>query len=123
MADLRSIGSRMDAAGAARLTAALARAFAAGDDLGPRAAQIRALGLSLESLTGVLRAELVALDAALAELGVRSSGHPGSYALLVEVERVADLARAYGDPAVAGTAGPTDDATPRSPHARPRSRS
>ena len=109
MAEIRSFAGRMNAEGAERLTVALARAFDEGTDLGPRGGQIRALGLSLDGLADALRTELADLDVALANAGVRSSGHPRTHALLAEVARIADLARAYRD---AGSGDAVDGPTP-----------
>ena len=107
MAKIRSFAGRMNAEGAERLTAALARAFAAGDELGPRGPQIRALGLSLDNLVDALRAQLAGLSVTLAEAGVQSSGHPRTHALLAEVERIADLARTYRGPDTAAAGDTT----------------
>lgn len=95
MAEILPFTGRLNPEGAARLSAALAQAFADGSDLGRREPQIRALGLSLGSLVDALRAELDQLDACLADSRLPSSGHPKCRTLLAEFERFAELARAY----------------------------
>ena len=95
MAEILPFSGRLNHDGAARLTAALAQAFADGADLGSRGPQIRALGLSLGALVDTLRAELDQLDACLADSQLSSSGHPECRALIAEFARFAVLASAY----------------------------
>ncbi len=95
MAEVFPFTGRLDPKGAARLTAALAQAFADGTNLGPRGPQIRALGLSLGYLVDAMRTELDRLDACLADTRLPSSGHPNCRTLLAEFEGFAELARAY----------------------------
>ncbi|XYD11939.1 hypothetical protein R1A27_32800 (plasmid) [Methylobacterium sp. NMS12] len=61
MAEVQFLPVRTDHDGAGRLAAALTEMIEAGGDPGPRDAQIRGLGLSLEALVQALRAELTSL--------------------------------------------------------------
>lgn len=70
------------------LTTALAGAFAEGVDLGPRGAQIRALGESLETMIEALRLKLAGLGGQL-ETG-------GTLLDLDQLTRMAKAARTYG---------------------------
>lgn len=70
------------------LTAALAGAFAEGVDLGPRAAQIRALGESLDTMIAALRLVLV-------DLGERLQIDDTNLDL-DQLVRMARAARTYG---------------------------
>lgn len=72
----------------ADLTDALAGAFADGVDLGPRGAQIRALGRSLETTIAALRKSLVGLGDA--------TGKVETLAKLDGLNRMARAARTYG---------------------------
>ncbi|MCJ2132516.1 hypothetical protein MKK69_00255 [Methylobacterium sp. J-026] len=70
------------------LRAALAGAFAEGVDLGPRGAQIRALGESLETMTAALRLVLAGLCDRLQVDGMELD--------LAQLTRMAKAARTYG---------------------------
>lgn len=95
MSEILLFTGRLNIEGAARLTAALAQAFADGANLGPRGLKIRALGLSLGSLVEALRAELDRLDTCLSDARRPSPHHSECRTLLTEFERFAELARAY----------------------------
>ena len=74
------------------LRAALAGAFAEGVDLGPRGAQIRALGESLETMIEALRLELVGLGELLQVDDVTDAVELD----LEQLIRMATAARTYG---------------------------
>ncbi|MCJ2089547.1 hypothetical protein MKK88_26680, partial [Methylobacterium sp. E-005] len=70
------------------LTAALAGAFAEGVDLGPRGAQIRALGESLTTMIEALRPKLAGFGERLQIDEMELD--------LTQLSRMAEAARAYG---------------------------
>ncbi|WCS28850.1 hypothetical protein LOK46_32575 (plasmid) [Methylobacterium sp. NMS14P] len=96
MAEVHPLPHRFNHEGAERLVKALEQAFSANVDLGPRWAQIRALGLSLQQLSRDLEQEinwavlpldtlpeafrdnLRRLAAALTRLGVIAQAYPST---------------------------------------------
>jgi hypothetical protein len=84
MAEVHFLPVRSNHERAGRLATALAEMIEAGRDLGPRGAQIRGLGQSLEALVRTLRAELT-------QLGVEDR-LDGSMSAL---DRMASVASAY----------------------------
>ncbi|MCJ2054043.1 hypothetical protein [Methylobacterium sp. J-070] len=88
MAEIRTMTAPISVEGARRLSASLTEMVEQGV-AGPRGPQIRSLGLSLETLLGVLRREL-------ARIGASDDLND----CLAKVEQLAALARAYPDPNV-----------------------
>jgi len=88
-AEIISLPCHVDPEGARRLAATLAAVIEDGGDPGPRGAQIRSLGQSLEGLVQTLRTELE-------KLGLSNDLE----ALTGKLERLALLARSYpvGEP-------------------------
>nr|WP_042673480.1 hypothetical protein [Methylobacterium sp. B34] len=84
-ADVIAMPYRVAPGHARHLSENLAAMVAAGHDPGPRGAQIRALGLTLETSVRELRAEL-------AQLGFED----GSVPLIETLELMARMARGYG---------------------------
>ena len=93
MAEIHALPATIDHAGAARLVAALAQAFADGADLGPRGSHIGVLGLSLRTLVRGLRVELDALGPLLAKGGQPDlTAEPALARLIAAVEGLVTLA-------------------------------
>jgi hypothetical protein len=97
MAQIFPLPCRVGPEAAHRLTEALAVMIDQGRDLGPRDAQIRSLGLSIDTLVQALQSELEKFGLA-EELG----------ALMGRLERLAALARSYPDPNADGSANMED---------------